>query len=106
MEDAQTEFSKEVADTPMSPPANQIIGNVTAKPLSSKEDIKNELRDQLTSRVRWNETISYLISNQIDTYFEIGTGKVLGGLQKRIDRDARTFPVGKPEDLEILNSNN
>jgi len=106
MEDAQTEFSKAVADTVMSTPQIPIIGNVTAKPLSSMEDIKNELRDQLTSRVRWNETISYLSSDQIDTYFEIGTGKVLGGLQKRITREAKTFPVGNPEDLDILTSNN
>ncbi len=106
MEDAQTEFSKVVAASPMSAPKIPVIGNVTAKPLSSMEDIKNELRDQLTSRVRWTETISYLSSNQIETYFEIGTGKVLSGLQKRIDREARTYPVGNPEDLDVLSSSN
>jgi [acyl-carrier-protein] S-malonyltransferase len=102
MEKAQIKFAKAVAETPMSAPIIPIIGNVSAKPLTSQEDIQNELRDQLTSRVRWTESITYLRENNINTFLEIGTGSVLGGLLKRIDRKSISKPTGNPEELDSL----
>ncbi len=67
MKNAQTEFYKAVRSTSISPPQIPIIGNVSAKPLKSVEDIQNELRDQLTSRVRWTDTSNDLKNNQINT---------------------------------------
>ena len=104
MENAQKLFSDAISSTPISPPQIPIIGNVTGLPLSSQNEIHHELTEQLTSRVRWTETITFLESKEINTYLEIGTGKVLSGLQRRIDRNAKSYPIAEPDDFEIFNS--
>jgi [acyl-carrier-protein] S-malonyltransferase len=77
-----------------------VYANVTAKPVNKKDEIKNLLHEQVTSPVRWEETITNMISDGFDEFYEIGPGKVLQGLVKRINPDVKLFGVDKYEDLE------
>lgn len=102
MSRAQTAFNAAVEEMPMIDPIIPLIGNVSAKPLTTAPEIRTDLQAQLNSRVRWTESIQYLSSQGIKTYLEIGTNSVLSGLVKRIDREAQCFTVGTPSDFEKL----
>jgi len=105
MEQAQELFSQAVMRAPLSDPEVPIIGNVTARPLRTVTDIQSDLQAQLNSRVRWTESIQYLIASGVEVFLEIGNGSVLTGLLKRISKDAVGIPVGTPEDItKILTS--
>jgi [acyl-carrier-protein] S-malonyltransferase len=77
-----------------------VYANVTANPVVKKDDIKNLLHKQVTSPVRWEETIKNMITEGFDEFYEIGPGKVLQGLVKRINPDVKSFGIDKYEDLE------
>ena len=77
-----------------------VYANVTAKPVTLKDEIKNLLFEQVTSPVRWEETIVNMISDGVDEFYEIGPGKVLQGLVKRINPDVKCFGIDKFADLE------
>jgi [acyl-carrier-protein] S-malonyltransferase len=77
-----------------------VYANVTAKPVIKKDEIKNLLHQQVTSPVRWEETIKNMITDGYDEFYEIGPGKVLQGLVKRINPDVKLFGIDKYEDLE------
>ncbi len=77
-----------------------VYANVTAKPVIKKDEIKNLLHQQVTSPVRWEETIKNMIADGFDEFYEIGPGKVLQGLVKRINPDVKLFGIDKYEDLE------
>jgi len=77
-----------------------VYANVTAKPVTKKDEIKNLLHEQVTSPVRWEETIKNMITDGFDEFYEIGPGKVLQGLVKRINPDVKLFGIDKYEDLE------
>jgi [acyl-carrier-protein] S-malonyltransferase len=77
-----------------------VYANVTAKPATSKEEIKNLLFDQVTSPVRWEETINNMILDGFDEFYEIGPGKVLQGLLKRINPDINCVTIDKYSDVE------
>jgi [acyl-carrier-protein] S-malonyltransferase len=77
-----------------------VYANVTAKPVTKKDEIKNLLHQQVTSPVRWEETIKNMIADGFDEFYEIGPGKVLQGLVKRINPDVKLFGIDKYEDLE------
>jgi len=74
-----------------------IIANTTAEPLNMAEEIKEELLRQLCNCVRWQQSVEYMISNGVSTFVEIGPGKVLTGLIKRIDRTVNTSNIGDAE---------
>lgn len=74
--------------------------NVTAKPVTDKGEIKKMLFEQVTSPVRWEETIKNMVSDGFDEFYEIGPGKVLQGLVKRINPDVKIFGIDKFEDVE------
>lgn len=76
-----------------------VYANVTAKPVSDKNEIKKLLFEQLTSPVRWEETIQNMINDGFDEFYEIGPGKVLQGLVKRINPDVKVFGIDKYEDV-------
>lgn len=80
------EFAQRVDETPMNTPQTPVIGNVSALPLFSVDDVKAELKNQLTAPVAWTDSMRYLLSHDINTFVETGPGKVLLGLLKRIDR--------------------
>jgi [acyl-carrier-protein] S-malonyltransferase len=102
MENSQEDFNQAIEFAPIQDPVRPIIGNVSAKPMTSAADIRADLRAQLTSRVRWTESIQYMISQGVNTFIELGSGSVLAGLIKRIDREVNTISLGKPEDFEKL----
>ncbi|TAK13644.1 MAG: [acyl-carrier-protein] S-malonyltransferase [Anaerolineae bacterium] len=102
MASAQADFSTAVQASGIRNPAVPVIGNVHAKPLASVNDIQADLAAQLTSRVRWTETIEYLKAQGVTAYVEIGTGNVLGGLIKRIHAESSRYAFGEPADIESL----
>ena len=102
MSHAQEGFTKAIDDLTIHNPTNPIIGNVTAQVMRDAKDIRQDLQDQLTHRVRWTETILNLKSLGVTQYIEIGNGTVLCGLVNRIDPTATTFSMGTPQDLEKL----
>ncbi len=99
---AQQDFNQSVAATSIKIPLIPIIGNVTASPLLDSAIIREDLQNQLTRRVRWTESIQYLLSQGVTEFYEIGAGSVLCGLIKRIDRSVVAIPLGTPDDLNHL----
>ncbi len=77
-----------------------VYANVTAKPVTKKEEVKNLLFEQVTSPVRWEETINNMIADGFDEFYEIGPGKVLQGLVKRINPNVKTYGIDKYSDVE------
>ena len=77
-----------------------VYTNVSAKPVQDKSELKQHLYEQLTSPVPWVEIISNMINDGIDEFYEIGPGKVLQGLVKRINPDVKTFGIDKYIDVE------
>ncbi|MCH8325991.1 MAG: acyltransferase domain-containing protein, partial [Bacteroidetes bacterium] len=77
-----------------------VYTNVSAKPVTKKKDIKEMLYQQVTSPVRWEETINNMIADGVDEFYEIGPGKVLQGLVKRINPDIKCRGIDKYSDLE------
>tara|TARA_B100002019_G_C21233339_1_gene581335 strand:+ start:131 stop:1057 length:927 start_codon:yes stop_codon:yes gene_type:complete len=82
---------------------NNLISNVTAKNLSDPNQIKNLLIQQIENRVRWRESILNMINENINQFIEIGPGKVLSGLIKRINKDVKTISVNTQDDINNLN---
>jgi [acyl-carrier-protein] S-malonyltransferase len=99
---AQDRFSQVVETSGLKDPNVPIIGNVQAKPLLTRSEIQADLRAQLNSRVRWTESIRHLVSSGVTTFIEIGSGTVLTGLLKRIDRSVSGYAVGDPDQFEKL----
>jgi [acyl-carrier-protein] S-malonyltransferase len=102
MAQVQDEFRQILEETPISEPRIPIIGNVQASLLETADDIRVDLRDQLTSRVRWTESINLLTSLGVKTYYELGPGKVLSGLMRRIDRSNSIQAIDIPSSLSPL----
>ena len=82
-----------------------LISNVTAVEIKDNSSLKNLLIHQIESRVRWRESILYMINNGVKQFIEIGPGKVLSGLIKRIDRNVKISAINKEEDISILKIN-
>ncbi len=99
---AQDGFNLAVESAPIVSPRIPIIGNVNAKPLNSVEAIRADLRAQLNSRVRWTESVRYMIEKGVNAFIELGNDSVLTGLLKRIDRDVIGIPIGHPDDFAKL----
>lgn len=69
-------------------PLVPLVGNVTAESLGTAEEVREELRMQLTSCVQWNNTVKFMLNDGITNFYEIGHGRILSGIVKRIDREA------------------
>lgn len=104
MSHSQTAFNQAVDSAPLADPQIPIVGNVTARPLASAAQIRGDLQAQLTSRVRWTESIQHMLAEGVTKYLEIGSGAVLTGLLKRIDRQVTGIPLGAPADFARLNT--
>jgi [acyl-carrier-protein] S-malonyltransferase len=102
MENAQISFGQAVDAANMQRPMTPLVGNVTAGPLSYQDQICDDLKAQLTHRVRWTESIQFMLWKGITTFIELGNGSVLAGLIKRIDKQAACYSVGTPADFEKL----
>jgi len=81
---------------------NKLISNVTAEAISGAEDLKSLLIKQIENRVRWRESVINMINNDVDHFIEIGPGKVLSGLIKRINRDVKINTINCQNDIENL----
>ena len=82
---------------------NVLISNVTAGEISDKDELKKLLISQIESRVRWRESIINMIDKNIDHFIEIGPGKVLSGLIKRIDKNVKINTINSQDDIKNLN---
>ncbi len=95
-------MDKHLNNTKFSNPKNMIVSNVTAEPTNDPKKIKNLLIEQIEKPVRWRESIINMINLGCDKFIEIGPGKVLSGLVKRIDRNVKLIPINNIDDLENL----
>ncbi len=89
MASAAAEFAQAVDTAPLQAPQMPVIGNVSARPLTTADDIRAELKAQLTAPVAWTDSINFLVEQGVDTFIEVGAGNVLLGLVKRINRKTK-----------------
>ena len=102
MEPIIAEFSKIVSDVRFRPPGIPVISNVTARPLTDVDSIKNELVKQLRNCIQWQGSVEYMMHNGVATFYEIGPGRVLNGLIRRIDSELQVFNISGSEDIAQL----
>lgn len=81
-------------------PVVPVVANVIVQPISGPDEIAKRLVEQVTGRVRWRETVEWFGANGVTTLYEIGSGKVLSGLARRINRDVATANIGGPTEVE------
>jgi len=81
-------------------PAVPVVSNVAVQPLSDPDEIAKRLVEQVTGRVRWRETVEWFGANGVTTLYEVGAGKVLSGLARRINRDIAMASIGTAADVE------
>ena len=91
-----------INDLKMNDLEKPIISNVTANETSSSKEIKPLLISQIEKKVRWLESVEYMISNGVKNFVEIGPGKVLSGLIKRIDKNVIVNSINSEEDIKLL----
>ena len=101
MRSAAEGLGEYLADKELKTPEIPIYSNVTAQPYSG--DIKQLIKSQAESPVQWQKTVENLIAEGVDTFIEVGVGKTLAGLIKKINKDVRVFNVENSETLEALN---
>ncbi|MGE0501323.1 MAG: ACP S-malonyltransferase [Rhizobiaceae bacterium] len=82
------------------PPAVPVVDNVTVTPLSDPDEIVRRLVEQVTGRVRWRETVEWFAANGVATVYEVGSGRVLCGLARRIAKDVSTASIGNAAEVE------
>jgi [acyl-carrier-protein] S-malonyltransferase len=100
MQPAADAMREALAKVTVSAPVVPVIANVLASPISDPEEIKKRLVEQVTGTVRWRECVTYMTANGITDVYEIGAGKVLAGLAKRIDPALNASSVGTPADID------
>jgi len=100
MQPAADAMKEALLDVNKNAPLVPLIPNVTVEPESDPQHIIELLVHQVTGRVRWRETIEWFAQNGVDTLFEIGSGKVLTGLARRINKDINGLTVGSSEEIE------
>ena len=103
MEKATSIMSEKINNTNFKKPINLIISNVTASETQEIEQIKDLLIKQIEMPVRWRESVIYMIKNGVTNFIEIGPGKVLSGLVKRINKEVKINTINNQEDIENLN---
>ena len=81
---------------------NKLISNVTANEIKDPDELKNLLIKQIENRVRWRESVINMIESDVDHFIEIGPGKVLSGLVKRINRNVKIDTINSQGDIEVL----
>ena len=102
MNSATKIMEEEISNENFEPPKIDIISNVTSEPVNEISDIKKLLISQIEKPVRWREIVNYMINKNITKFIEIGPGKVLSGLVKRINRDVELIQINNLEDLKKI----
>lgn len=99
MQPAADVMAKALSEVSVNRPAVPLVSNVLAAPISDPEEIRKRLVEQVTGTVRWRESVAYMASQGVTHFLEIGAGKVLSGLVKRIADGAVGVAVGGPNDI-------
>ncbi len=102
MEPAAREMAEALADVALGEPLVPLVANVTAQAVRDPGEIKELLVKQVTGLVRWRESILYMKTHGVTALIEVGAGRVLSGLAKRIDRDLTGQSIGTPADIEAF----
>ena len=95
-------MAEALAKVTLQPPQVPVVPNVSAEPTSEPETLRRLLVEQVTAVVRWRESVLAMKERGVDTLIEVGSGKVLCGLARRIDRELSAQPVGTPAEVEAL----
>jgi [acyl-carrier-protein] S-malonyltransferase len=105
MRPAAEKFATVIAQSQFQPARIPLVANASARPIQGVAEVKEELVVQLTSPVRWTQSIRFMIERGVQTFVELGPGKVLSGLLRRIDGQVEAYAVGDAPGLEILLAN-
>ncbi|MBL7085047.1 MAG: ACP S-malonyltransferase [Candidatus Omnitrophica bacterium] len=97
---ASQKLAKRLEEVEIRLPKLAVVSNVTASKESSSQEIKDNLSRQVVTRTRWEDSIRFIASSGIKTFLEIGPGKVLRGLLRKIDPSLKVYNIGTVEDLE------
>ncbi len=100
LEPASHKLLKAMDEVTFFDPKTKVVANVSAEEVSSKEEIKEALFNQVNNSVKWEQSVRYMINQGVDTFIEIGSGKVLTGLVKKISGDVKVFNVENIESME------
>jgi len=100
MQMAVNAMSEIIANLSFNEPEIPIVGNTTAQPLDTAALIKEELLQQLCNCVQWQRSVEHMVVNDVSTFIEIGPGKVLTGLIKRINRSVKLINIGDAESVK------
>ena len=102
MDSATKKMTEELNKLNFKSSSNKLISNVTAEEISDGKNLKELLIKQIENRVRWRESILNMIKNDVNHFIEIGPGKVLTGLIKRINREVKIDTINNKTDIENL----
>jgi len=105
MNKATLVMSEEISKLNFEEPKNTLVSNVTGKEILNSNELKDLLVKQIENRVRWRESVLLMISRGVNQFIEIGPGKVLSGLIKRIDRNVKVSAINTEEDIKLININ-
>ena len=102
MQPAADVMAEALAGATLANPAVPVVANVRASAVSDAGEIRKLLVEQITAMVRWRESVLFMKAQEVDKIIELGAGKVLAGLVKRIDREIAASSVGEPAEIETL----
>lgn len=102
MSQAIAPFRQAVRAVALRIPERPVVSNVSARPLETLDDVAEDLVEQLVSPVRWTDSIRWILGQDVDGFVEVGPGRVLTGLLKRIDKGARYWNVAEAKDVVTL----
>lgn len=105
MAPAAEAMEKALADVEIRAPSVPVVANVLAEAVSAPDRIRSLLVDQITGAVRWRESVTWMVGQGVDDFWEIGAGKALTGMVRRIDRTAATRAVGTATDVKAASEN-
>ena len=105
MKNATKIMQNEIQKCDFKNPKNTLISNVTSQEVNDASLLKELLVKQIESRVRWRENVNLMLEKKVNQFIEIGPGKVLSGLVKRIDKNVITSSINSEEDIKKININ-
>ncbi len=100
MQPAAEAMAAALAEVEIRAPAAPLVANVLAAPIDDPDEIRSRLVEQVTGMVRWRESVAHMAGAGVTTLYEIGAGRVLTGLARRIERSLAAVSVGTPEEIE------
>jgi [acyl-carrier-protein] S-malonyltransferase len=105
MNKATLVMSEEIAKLKFEEPKNTLVSNVTGKEISNSNELKDLLVKQIENRVRWRESVLLMINKGVNQFIEIGPGKVLSSLIRRINRSVKVSAINTDKDIKLININ-